>query len=81
VSKKKKREPTMNELWVMTAVALAFMKEHEIAPVDYFRQYFADQRRLFRKLDAFQRDPKNHDAIMAERVEAARVIGRGETKQ
>ena len=78
---KKKGEPTMGDLWVMTATVLAFMKANDIAPVDYFREYARNQKRLFRKIEAFRLNPANRDAIVAEHRTAAEQIGRGVTKQ
>jgi hypothetical protein len=76
-----KRELTMDELWVMIATILAFQKANELDRADYFREFFRDEKQLFRRIDAFQRDPANWDAIIAERSTAAAELGYGMTKQ
>ena len=81
MSKKKRVEPTMDELWVLVATVLAFMKANGIAPVDYSREFARNQKGLFRKIEAFRRDPANQVAITREAAEAAEHIGRGETRQ
>ena len=78
---KARTEPTMGELWVMMATILAFQKANQIDPIDYFREFARNEKRLFRKIEAFRQDPANRDAIIAEHREAAKQIGRGETKQ
>jgi hypothetical protein len=78
---KKKAEATMDQLWVMTATVLAFQKANEMASVEYFREFARDKKGLFRKVEAFRRDPANREAIIAERRAAAEQIGRGATKQ
>ena len=81
MSEKKKREPTMAELWVMMATVLAFQKAHGMEPFEYFRDFARNEKRLFRKIEAFRRDPANREAIIAEHREAAKQIGLRATKQ
>ena len=81
MSKKKKREPTMGELWVMMATVLAFQKAHGMGPFEYFSDFARNEKRLFRKIEAFRRDPANREAIIAEHREAAKQIGLRATKQ
>ena len=71
----------MDELWVLVATVLAFMKANEIAPADYFREFARDKKTLFRKIEAFRLDPANRVAITREAAEAAEHIRRGETRQ
>jgi hypothetical protein len=76
-----KRELTMDELWVMTATIMAFQKVNEIDRADFCREFLRDEKRLFRRIEAFGRDPANRDAIFAERSAAAAELGHGMTKQ
>ena len=80
-SKKVRTEPTMGELWVMMATVLAFQKAHDLDPADYFRAFLRNEKALFRRIEAFRRDPANRTAIFAEHRQAAELIGRGVTKQ
>lgn len=79
--KKARTEATMGELWVMMATILAFQKANDLDPADYFREFLRDEKRLFRRIEAFLRDDENRPAIFAEVEEAAKQIGRGVTKQ
>jgi hypothetical protein len=78
---KKKDYPTMGDLWVMAATVLAFQKAHKLSTRVYLRQFDKDRRKLFRKIEAFRRDPANRDAIIAEHRAAAEQIGLRATKQ
>ena len=66
----KKREPTMDELWVMMATLIAFIEASATL-----------KKALFRRLEAFRLDPANTAAIVAAAPAAAQSLGRGATKQ
>ena len=80
----KKREPTMDELWVMMATLIAFIEANYDDPWDYYREFEASatlKKALFRRLEAFRLDPANTAPIVAAAPIAAQSLGRGATKQ
>jgi hypothetical protein len=79
---RKRTEPTMDQLWVMMATLIAFIEANYDDPWAYFHEFDnGDQAALFRKLEAFRRDPANFAAILAASPDAAKSIGRGVVKQ
>ena len=81
---KKRREPTMDQLWVMMATLIAFIEASYDDPWDYYREFEAGEKRkkaLIRELEAFRLDPANAAAIVAASPAAAVSLGRGAIKQ
>jgi len=82
--RRKRTEPTMDQLWVMMATLIAFIEANYDDPWDYYREFEAGAKRqndLFRKIEAFRRDPANFAAILAASPDAAKAMGRGVVKQ